>query len=362
MTAAHVTHPNRLPGESISRNTSIPFILVHFLPLLAIITGVGWHDWQILLVTYWVRMFFITAGYHRYFAHRTFKTSRVFQFILAFGGTTCAQKGPLWWSGNHRLHHRYTDTVQDAHSPIKGVLYSHVGWVLATKSDRVPTEAIEDFAKYPELRFFNRFDWIGPWLLAMGCLWWGGWSGLVTGFFLSTVMVWHCTFLVNSMAHLVGTRRYATEDSSRNNAFVAFVTMGEGWHNNHHHIQSSCRQGFRWWEFDMAYYVIKLLAVFHIVWDVKEPNEKVMQTALIKDGAYDIGMFRFHWDKATTRIAAATQRQDLSDARVEFSNLADATLVAAEKLGRLTRRPPVTTSAVDVDDADADALVDAGDA
>ena len=348
-------HPNRLPGENVNPISSIPFVLVHVLPILTIFTGFGWHDWQILLWTYWVRMFFITAGYHRYFAHRAFRTNRVFQFILAFGGLTATQKGPLWWAGHHRLHHRYTDTVQDAHSPIKGVLFSHVGWILATRSDATPTESIADFNKFPELRFLNRNDWLGPWALAVACYFWGGWSGLLVGYFLSTVMLWHGTFLVNSMSHLMGSRRYATADSSRNNAFVAFFTLGEGWHNNHHHIQSSARQGFKWWEFDVTFYVLKLLSYLHIVTDLRKPNAKMLRTALISEGAYDIGMFEFHWDKATTRVAAATQRQDLADVRVEFAERADEALVAARELGRRSRRPFVDLStgadgAIDPDD------------
>ncbi len=332
-----IQHPNRLPGERIDFWASLPFVLVHFVPLLTILTGIGWHDWQMLLVTFFGRMFFITGGYHRYFAHKTYKTSRVFQFILALGGSTAVQKGALWWAGNHRLHHRFTDTVQDVHSPIKGVLYSHVGWILAPHADPTPTEAISDFTKYPELRFLNNHDFIGPWALAIGCYFWGGWSGLLVGFFLSTVMLWHATFLVNSMAHLVGTRRYATSDSSRNNAFVALVCMGEGWHNNHHHLQSSCRQGFKWWEIDVTYYILKFLSIFRIVWDIKRPNPTAKEAALIADGAYDIGMFRFHWDKATTRVASATQRDDLLEVRAEFSDLADRTLEAAERLGAQTR-------------------------
>lgn len=333
-------HPNRLPAERLSPVTSVPFVLVHLVPVLTIFTGIGWADWKLLLITFWTRMFFITGGYHRYFAHRTYKTSRAFQLLLAFGGTTAVQQGPLWWAGHHRLHHRYTDTVQDVHSPIKGVFYSHVGWIMASQADETPLDAIADFAKYPELRFLNRNNWIGPWALALLCLWVGGWSGLLVGFFLSTVMLWHTTFLVNSAAHLWGTRRYATADSSRNNLLIALLTMGEGWHNNHHHIQSSCRQGFRWWEIDVTYYVLKVLSWLRIVRDIKAPNPTAMRTAVLADGAYDIGMFRFHWDKATTRVASATEREDLADARVELSRLADATLVAAEELGRRSRRPP----------------------
>lgn len=357
------SHPNRLPGEKPQPFASIPFVAFHFVPLLCIFTGIGWADVKILLVTYWVRMFFITAGYHRYFSHKSYKTNRFVQFLLAFGGTTAVQKGPLWWAGHHRLHHRYTDTVQDAHSPIKGVIYSHVGWIVAERTKPTPFEAIGDFAKYPELRFINRYSWIGPWTLALLTLWWGGWSGLLVGFFLSTVLTWHGTFLVNSMAHLWGTRRYATADSSRNNALIAFLTLGEGWHNNHHHLQSSCRQGFKWWEFDVSFYALKVLSWFRIVRDIRKPNPKALKTALIKNGAFDIGMYEFHMDKAMTRVAAATAtatgRGDLDEARLEFTKRADDALAAARELARQTRRGVPSAARIEAPRSDEAELIGA---
>ena len=336
-------HPNRLPGEKINPVASVPFVLMHLVPLAVIFTGVTWQSVQILLVTYWVRMFFITAGYHRYFAHRTFKTSRPVQFLLALGGTTATQKGPLWWAGHHRLHHRHTDTVADVHSPIKGVWYSHVGWILTDATSPTPEDAIADFARVPELRWLNRFDWVGPVALAVACAVWGGWSGLVVGYFLSTVLLWHSTFLVNSMAHLWGTRRYATRDSSRNNPLVALLTLGEGWHNNHHHMPTSARQGVRWWEIDVTYYVLRGLAALRVVRDLKVHHPKLCDTARLDRGAYDIGMFRFHWDKATTRVAVARERDDLDDLRVVLSTRADESLEAAERLGEESRTPRRTT-------------------
>lgn len=333
-----MTHPNRLSDEHVKVIPSAAFLLVHLLPLLAILTGVGFADWMLLLVTYWLRIFFITAGYHRYFAHRAFSTNRVFQFILALGGATAVQKGPLWWAANHRLHHRHTDTVRDSHSPIKGIFYSHMGWIMAPHADETRLDAIADFAKYPELRFLNRQDWIAPWALAMTCLWVGGWSGLLWGFFLSTVLVWHSTFMVNSVAHLWGTRRFATDDTSRNNFLVAFLTMGEGWHNNHHHIASSVKQGIRWWEIDATYYVLRMLSWLHIVTDLRLPHEAQLNSARIKDGAWDVGMFKWYWDKASTRAAMATANPESDDLRLELVTTTDRALELAENLGRRTRR------------------------
>jgi stearoyl-CoA desaturase (delta-9 desaturase) len=300
---------------------TIPIWVIHALPFLAFLTGVPWWNWVLLGATYWGRMFFITAGYHRYFAHRSFKTNRVFQFILAFGAGTAAQKGPLWWAGNHRLHHRYSDTPRDPHTPIKGFWWSHIGWILCSEHDETPMEAIEDFAAYPELRFLNKHDWIAPWSLGLACALIGGWSGLLIGFFLSTVLLWHSTFMVNSVVHVVGTRRYATNDTSRNNAAVAFLTMGEGWHNNHHYYPSSARQGFAWWEFDASWYVLRALAVVHLVTDLKEPSAEVRKANRIRQGNLDIGMLREQLRQA---------RVVVDDSRVPVLDLCDPELDGAK--------------------------------
>lgn len=349
-------HPNRLPGESINYVTSLSFFAVHVLALGAFFVPVTGRAVVLLIVTYWARVFFITGGYHRYFAHRTFKTSRAFQFVLAFGGLTAVQKGPLWWAGHHRLHHRFTDTVDDAHSPIKGVLFSHVGWICSDRSNATPHDAIADFERYPELRFLNRHDQIGAWTLGIACFLIGGWSGLFIGFLLSTVLVWHATFLVNSLSHLWGTRRFATADSSRNNALVAFLTMGEGWHNNHHHIQSSARQGFRWFEWDPTYYVLVVLSWLRIIRDVKQPHPAALATARLSDGAFDIGMFGYHWDKAVTQGVISTARPDAAEREATFVTAADELKVAAEQLAASTRRPASATTAPKAPVATSDAI------
>jgi stearoyl-CoA desaturase (delta-9 desaturase) len=252
--------------------TSVPFFLVHLLPLLAIFTGVTWTAVILLMVTYWGRMFFITAGYHRYFAHRTYRTGRVFQFILAFGGCMSAQKGPLWWAGHHRIHHRYTDTIDDPHTPMKGFWWSHVGWILSDETSDKPEGTMKDFEKFPEIRFISKNDWIAPWTLGIACALIGGWSGLLIGFFLSTVLLWHSTFMINSLAHVFGRRRFETHDTSRNNWLLALVTMGEGWHNNHHRHAHLARQGLRWWEIDVTWYILLTLEKLHVIWGVKRPR------------------------------------------------------------------------------------------
>jgi stearoyl-CoA desaturase (delta-9 desaturase) len=278
--------------------SAIPFFLVHLAPLAAFFVDVTWQDWVLCGVLYVTRMFCITAGYHRYFAHRTYKMGRVAQFVMAFGGTTALQKGPLWWASHHRIHHRYTDLDGDVHSPRDGFWWSHVGWILSTKYKDTDLDGIKDFAKYPELRWLEKRNWIGPWALAVASLLLFGWGGLLIGFFLSTVLLWHGTFLVNSMAHIIGRRRYATPDTSRNSFLIALITGGEGWHNNHHYLPASVRQGFRWWEYDPTWYVLKGLAAIHVVRDLKNPPSRLLDQARVRDGAFDIGMFRSYWERA----------------------------------------------------------------
>jgi stearoyl-CoA desaturase (delta-9 desaturase) len=257
------------PNEHINKRSSIPFILLHFLPLLAIFTGVTWTAVWLCVVLYFVRMLAITGGYHRFFAHRSYKLKRVPQFILAFVGTTAAQKGPLWWAAHHRAHHKYADTERDIHSPIRGFWWSHVGWILCDKFNKTDSDAIKDFTKYPELVWLDKHDWVGPWALGITCWLIGGWSGLLIGFFLSTILLWHGTFTVNSVAHVFGRRVYDTPDTSRNSLSIALITGGEGWHNNHHRYPWAARQGFHWWQIDTTYYVLRAFSLVGVVRDLR---------------------------------------------------------------------------------------------
>ena len=264
------------PDERINRTSSIPFLALHLVPLLAIFTGVSRTDLIVCAALYLGRMFFITAGYHRYFAHRSYKMARVPQFLMALGGTTAAQKGPLWWAAHHRDHHRYADTDRDIHSPSKGFWWSHVGWFLSDRFKATNVDGIRDFARYPELRWLDRHDWVGAWALGAVTFLLFGWSGLVVGFFASTILLWHGTFLVNSVAHVFGRRRYETDDTSRNSLLVALATGGEGWHNNHHHYPASARQGFFWWEIDPTWYGLRILSWVGLVRGLRTPPERVL--------------------------------------------------------------------------------------
>ena len=261
----------------------IPFVLIHLACFAVFWVGFSWFALCFAIALYAVRMFAVTGFYHRYFSHKAFHTSRFFQFILAVFGASAVQRGPLWWASHHRHHHVSSDEIEDAHSPVQhGFLWSHLGWFLSNKNFATQTERVKELAKFVELRLLDRFDVIVPILLALSIYLLGVWLDdyypnlntngmqlLVWGFAISTVFLYHATFTVNSLAHIWGKRRYATTDHSRNNLLIALITLGEGWHNNHHHYPGSARQGFYWWEVDLTYYGLKILAAFGLIWDLR---------------------------------------------------------------------------------------------
>ena len=256
----------------------VPFLTVHLVCFAAIWSGITWEAVAMCAGLYWFRIFAIGAGYHRYFSHRAYSTSRAFQLVLAFLAQSSAQKSVLWWASKHRHHHLYSDTELDVHSPRhKGFIYSHVGWIFARKHDKADLARVADLVRYPELMWLHKFELLPPIVLGALCYLTAGWPGLIVGFFWSTVLVYHATFCINSLAHLRGSKRYVTGDESRNNWLLAFFTMGEGWHNNHHAYQSSVRQGFRWWEIDPTYYILRTLCWLGLVWDLKTPPEQVLR-------------------------------------------------------------------------------------
>ncbi len=256
----------------------IPFLLIHIAALGFLYTGVRPVDVALCIGLYLVRMFGITAGFHRYFAHRTFKTGRIFQFILALLGGFSSQQGALWWAAKHREHHKFSDTPQDSHSPKQfGFWFAHIGWVFSASKQHANLALVKDFEAYPELYFLNKHYYLPPALLGFIVFLLGGPSAFFFGFLVSTVITFHCTFAINSIAHVIGTRPYVTSDDSRNNFVLAILTLGEGWHNNHHYYQSSTRQGFMWWQIDITYYALRALALLGLVWDIKEPSAKVIE-------------------------------------------------------------------------------------
>jgi stearoyl-CoA desaturase (delta-9 desaturase) len=265
---------------------AIFFIFVHILAACAIFFDPTPVAMVLLVAMFLIRKFGITGGFHRYFSHRSYKTSRGFQFFLAFLGGTAGQKGALWWAAHHRHHHKHSDTEEDLHSAEKeGFYWSHLGWVLSDEYEKYDPESIKDLSKYPELVFLNTYFYIPP--FAMGFLSWaiGGWPGLFWGFFVSTVILYHTTFAINSLCHMFGRQRYDTGEHSKNCWWLAVITLGEGWHNNHHHYQTSCRQGFFWWEIDVTWYVLLGLEKLGLVWDLKEPPARLLQKDAMMGGA-----------------------------------------------------------------------------
>jgi stearoyl-CoA desaturase (delta-9 desaturase) len=261
----------------------LPFIALHVGCLGVLACGVSGIALAVCGGLYLLRMFAVTAFYHRYFAHRAFRTSRLLQFVFAFLGNTAAQRGPLWWASHHRKHHKHADTERDAHSPVQqGLVWSHMLWFTTRRNFPTDLKQVRDFARYPELRLLDRFDMIAPVVLvgalfAVGevlrlyapALGTSGWQLVVWGFFVSTTLLFHATSTINSLGHIFGRRRYATRDRSRNSFLLALLTLGEGWHNNHHHYPVAARQGFRWWEVDLTYYGLRILARLGLISDLR---------------------------------------------------------------------------------------------
>ncbi|MDR2961746.1 MAG: acyl-CoA desaturase [Stenotrophomonas sp.] len=270
-------------GGRIDWLRAVPFALMHLACLAVIWVGISWTAVIVAAALYAVRMFAITAFYHRYFSHRTFQTSRGVQFLFAAIGAASVQRGPLWWAAHHRHHHRHADQPLDPHSPREGGFWrSHMGWFLTRDAFATDLSRIPDLAVFPELRWLDRFDTAVPVLLAASlyaagealqrwapALHTDGPQLLVWGFFISTVVLFHATVTINSLAHRFGRRRFETRDDSRNNLWLALLTFGEGWHNNHHFFPGTVRQGFRWWEVDLTWYGLRVMALLGLVKGLK---------------------------------------------------------------------------------------------
>jgi stearoyl-CoA desaturase (delta-9 desaturase) len=276
--AARDTLPDRIDWARI-----LPFVLMHAACMGVFWVGVSPVALLVALSAYLLRMFAITGFYHRYFSHRSFKTSRTAQFIFGLLGASAVQRGPVWWAAHHRHHHANSDLDTDLHSPARhGFLRAHMGWFLTVRGFEPDLRLARDWLRYPELRWLDRFDVLIPVLLAAALFALGGvlartalrlhtGSGqmLLWGFFVSTVLCWHATYTINSLSHLFGRQRYRTGDDSRNNWLLAVLTLGEGWHNNHHYYPGAARQGFFWWECDLTFYLLKLLSWLGLIWDLK---------------------------------------------------------------------------------------------
>ncbi|WP_294383133.1 acyl-CoA desaturase [Prosthecobacter sp.] len=279
--------------DGIDWKRCVPFIILHLGCFAVLWVGFSWAALMAALVLYAVRMFAVTAFYHRYFSHRSYRTSRWMQFVFAVLGNTSCQRGPLWWASVHRHHHQHSDEETDAHSPrVRGFLWSHIGWLTSAKNFPTDYSRVRDLEQFPELVFLNRHDQIVP--LVYGAFLWGagalmeryvpglGTNGpqlFVWGFFISTVVLLHATFFINSLAHVFGSKRFKTSDDSRNSLLLALITLGEGWHNNHHRYAGAARQGFYWWEIDVSYYLLKMLSWVGLIWDLKVVPASVYREA-----------------------------------------------------------------------------------
>jgi len=267
----------------------ISLVILHLGCLGVIWVGWSWFAVAVAAALYFIRMFAITAFLHRYFSHRSFKTSRFMQFLFAVATSTAVQRGVLWWAAHHRKHHQKSDQKQDVHSPhTHSFFWSHIGWIASPKNFSTDYDAIKDFTKYPELIFLNRFNKLVPAIMAVGLFSLGewattiwelktsGWQIVVWGFFISTTVLFHGTATINSLAHLYGHQRFDTGDHSRNNFWLSLITLGEGWHNNHHHYMHSARQGFYWWEIDLTYYGLKIMSWFGLIYDLKPVPQHIL--------------------------------------------------------------------------------------
>ena len=285
-------YENRLPGERLSLIVSLPFLSVHIGAIYALTVSPSLFALFIVGLMYFIRMFGITAGFHRLFSHRSFKTNRLFQFFLAYSATCSAQMGPIWWASHHRHHHKYTEQIEDSHTPtLKGFFWAHVGWIMSPANSPTKEKYVEDLMKYPELRWLDKYHYFAPFSLAVFLYVLGeymavnysqyntnGMELLLWGFFVSTVFLYHATFMVNSVCHVFGHRTYDTKDGSVNNLLVAILTLGEGWHNNHHAFPNSEKQGHKWYQIDICHYILWCLSKIGIVWNIREvPDDSIKE-------------------------------------------------------------------------------------
>jgi stearoyl-CoA desaturase (Delta-9 desaturase) len=364
MSTASSANPALVVDDSV-RPTVIPFVLFH----LAVL-GVFWSGFTTgavitCIALYVVRVFGITAGYHRLLSHRAYKAGRVTQFLIVLCGALAMQRGPLWWAAKHREHHSDSDTPADAHSPRHyGFWGAHVGWIFRKRAD-ADMSLIQDFAKYPELRWLQKHEYAPGILLGAACLLIGGAPGFFVGFVLSTMLVYHATFMINSLAHVFGRQRYLTGDDSRNNWLLAIIALGEGWHNNHHYYPASARNGFFWYEYDVTWYVLKLLERCGLVWDLKTPPKSVLEntkqpssTIIDKTAGHLVAGFSVdklaqqirqswnnshHWDELKAR-----SRQALVDAEAYLKSIDLPSLPSLEEMKRKARRKFANTPSLDL--------------
>lgn len=284
--------------ELLSSTSFVFFVGVHILALTVFLVHFRLRFLILAVISYCVRMLAITAGYHRYFSHRSFRTGRLFQFVLAFVGCSACQKGVLWWSSWHRHHHRFADTEQDVHSPYYGGFWwSHLGWfLLSDKHVAIQWQLIPDLAVYKELVWLEEHHYLPGAALALISYLFGGFGAFIWVFCLSTVVLWHATFTVNSLCHMFGYQRFLCEFhescNARNNMLLAILTLGEGWHNNHHSFMGSSKQGLEWWEIDFCYYFIRIMSILGLVESFRVPSTEQIQAKRLESSVNANGHYQ----------------------------------------------------------------------
>jgi len=250
------------------------FILAFHIGALAALFFFSWKAFLLAMVLWWIAGGLgIGMGYHRLLTHRGYKTPKWIEYCLTVCGTLALEGGPIFWVATHRMHHQNTDREGDPHSPHDGAFWSHVGWILTGQT--MHNNANELLPFVPELRkdkfhtWISRWHWVPLTTLGAALFAFAGWRCLLWGIFFRTVIGLHSTWLVNSATHMWGRRRFPTHDNSRNSLWVALLTFGEGWHNNHHAFPQSARHGMAWYEFDPNWYGILILRMLGLARNVK---------------------------------------------------------------------------------------------
>jgi sn-1 stearoyl-lipid 9-desaturase len=263
---------NQAKSSKIQWTTVTAVTIFHVLAIVALFTF-SWSNLIAALITWWIAgSWGIGIGYHRLLTHRGFKAPKFVEYFFTFCGTLGLQSGAINWVATHRMHHAFTETDKDPHSPTNGTYWSHMGWIFRGTAQNQPESAQLRYA--PDLMkdkvhiFMSKYYWVTPIVAGVILFAIGGISMVLWGSILRQVIGWHSTWLVNSATHLWGTRRFETRDDSRNNALVAALTFGEGWHNNHHANPRSAKHGLTWFEFDVNWVQIKFLEKLGLVKDV----------------------------------------------------------------------------------------------
>ena len=263
-------------GDRISWVTASAFVVFHILAVVALF-NTTWQAVVVALALHWMCIGWgIGLGYHRLHTHRSYKTPKLVEYFFAVCGCLTLQGGPVFWTALHRIHHQHSDKTGDPHTPRDGKWWSHMLWTIFGEELHGDTAIMGKYA--PDLmkdRFYQvltRWHWVPLVVLGLALFAIGGWSWLLWGVFLRVVFGLHCTWLINSATHIWGSRRFNTSDDSKNSFWVALITFGEGWHNNHHAHPRSARHGMAWWEVDLSWMQIRVMQWLGLAWDVQVPS------------------------------------------------------------------------------------------